>query len=90
MKRSIQKEKKRHQKNVEKWKERVVTQQKMKAEKQQTRSQNIAERIHQKKMRWIAKREKSSCGKERMVTIMKLQLKVPLSKHLYGYPSLKL
>uniref|UniRef100_A0A2P2K210 Uncharacterized protein MANES_15G046900 n=1 Tax=Rhizophora mucronata TaxID=61149 RepID=A0A2P2K210_RHIMU len=58
LKRSIQKEKKRHQKNAEKWKERVETQQKVKAEKQQKRSQNIAEKIHQKKMRRIAKREK--------------------------------
>ncbi|KAJ9154088.1 hypothetical protein P3X46_027462 [Hevea brasiliensis] len=58
LKQSIKKEKKRHQKNVEKWKERVETQQKMKAEKQQARSKNIADRIHQKKMRRIAKREK--------------------------------
>ncbi|KAJ8752241.1 hypothetical protein K2173_003877 [Erythroxylum novogranatense] len=58
LKQSIQKEKKRHQKNVEKWKERVETQQKIKAEKQQKRSENIAEKIHQKKMRRIAKREK--------------------------------
>ncbi|KDP33344.1 hypothetical protein JCGZ_12893 [Jatropha curcas] len=58
LKDSIKKEKKRHQKNAEKWKDRIENQQKMKAEKQQTRSQNIADRIQQKKMRRIAKREK--------------------------------
>ncbi|KAJ9177461.1 hypothetical protein P3X46_012678 [Hevea brasiliensis] len=58
LKQSIQKDKKRPQKSVAKWKERIVTQQKMKAEKQQTRSHNIAEGIHQKKMQRIAKREK--------------------------------
>lgn len=55
---AIKKEKKRHQKNAEKWKERIDTREQMKAEKQQKRSENIAERIHQKKMRKIAKREK--------------------------------
>ncbi|XVF38556.1 hypothetical protein REPUB_Repub20aG0112200 [Reevesia pubescens] len=58
LKQSIQKEKKRHQKNVEKWNERAETTEKLKAEKQQKRSENIAEKIHQKKMRRIAKREK--------------------------------
>ncbi|CBI23738.3 unnamed protein product, partial [Vitis vinifera] len=58
LKQSIHKGKKRHQKNVEKWKERVETRDKMRAQKQQTRSENIGERIHQKKMRRIAKREK--------------------------------
>ncbi|KAG2721939.1 hypothetical protein I3760_02G104900 [Carya illinoinensis] len=58
LKRSIQKEKKRHQKNAEKWKERVQTTEKMKAEKQQKRSENISQKIHDKKMRRIAKREK--------------------------------
>lgn len=58
LKQSIQKEKKRQQKNAEKWKERVETRDKMRTQKQQTRSENIAERIHQKKMRRIAKREK--------------------------------
>lgn len=58
LKQSIQKEKKRHQKNVEKWNERVETTEKLKTEKQQKRSDNIAEKIHQKKMRRIAKREK--------------------------------
>ncbi|GMI72080.1 hypothetical protein like AT5G05210 [Hibiscus trionum] len=58
LKQSIQKEKKRHQKNAEKWSERVETTEKLKAEKQQKRSENIADKIHQKKMRRIAKREK--------------------------------
>ncbi|GLT54118.1 hypothetical protein SLA2020_273450 [Shorea laevis] len=52
------KEKKRHQKNAEKWKERLQTTVKMKGEKQQKRSENIAQRIQDKKMRRIAKREK--------------------------------
>ncbi|GLT76599.1 hypothetical protein SLA2020_482510 [Shorea laevis] len=58
LKQSIKKEKKRQQKNAEKWKERVETTEKLKAEKQQKRSDNIAEKINQKKMRKIAKREK--------------------------------
>ncbi|XP_039007161.1 ribosomal RNA-processing protein 14-like [Hibiscus syriacus] len=58
LRQSIQKEKKRHQKNAEKWNERVETTEKLKAEKQQKRSENIADKIHQKKMRRIAKREK--------------------------------
>ncbi|KAB1223390.1 hypothetical protein CJ030_MR2G025683 [Morella rubra] len=58
LKKSIHKEKKRHQKNTEKWKDRLQTTEKMKAEKQQKRSENISERIHDKKMRRIAKREK--------------------------------
>ncbi|TYJ20251.1 hypothetical protein E1A91_A09G250700v1 [Gossypium mustelinum] len=58
LKQSIQKEKKRHKKNAEKWSERVETTQKLKVEKQQKRSENIADKIHQKKMRRIAKREK--------------------------------
>ncbi|PPD95129.1 hypothetical protein GOBAR_DD07818 [Gossypium barbadense] len=58
LKQSIQKEKKRHKKNAEKWNERVETTQKLKVEKQQKRSENIADKIHQKKMRRIAKREK--------------------------------
>ncbi|KAK8480376.1 hypothetical protein V6N11_074076 [Hibiscus sabdariffa] len=58
LKQSIQKEKKRHQKNAEKWHERVETMKKLKAEKQQKRSENIADKIHQKKMLRIAKREK--------------------------------
>ncbi|PKI43727.1 hypothetical protein CRG98_035889 [Punica granatum] len=58
LKQSIQKEKKRHQKNAEKWKERAGTQQKGKAEKQQKRSEHIAERAREKKQRKIAKREK--------------------------------
>lgn len=58
LRRSIQKEKKRHQKNAEKWKDRQQTTEKMKAEKQQKRSGNISQRIQDKKMRRIAKREK--------------------------------
>ncbi|MQL81767.1 hypothetical protein Taro_014231 [Colocasia esculenta] len=58
LKESIKKENKRHQKSVEKWKERVKSREKLKAEKQKTRSDNIKERIHQKKMRKIEKREK--------------------------------
>ena len=58
LKQSIHKEKKRHEKNAEKWKERVKGQQKVRVEKQQKRSGNIAERIEQNKMRKIAKREK--------------------------------
>lgn len=58
LKQSIQKDKKKHQKNVGKWKERTETRERMKAEKQQKRSANISERIHQKKMRRIEKREK--------------------------------
>ncbi|KAJ6890350.1 hypothetical protein NC651_023992 [Populus alba x Populus x berolinensis] len=58
LKQSLKKGEKRHQKNAEKWKERIETQHKMKAEKQQKRSKNIAGRIEQKKMRRIEKREK--------------------------------
>jgi hypothetical protein len=58
LKRSIHKEKKRHQKNSEKWKERVQTTHKMKADKQKKRSENIAHKVNEKKNRRIAKREK--------------------------------
>ena len=58
LKQSIHKEKKRHEKNAEKWKERVEGQQKVRVEKQQKRSGNIADRIEQNKQRKIAKREK--------------------------------
>ncbi|ESQ40436.1 hypothetical protein EUTSA_v10013953mg [Eutrema salsugineum] len=58
LKQSIHKEKKRHEKNAEKWKERVEGQQKVRVEKQQKRSGNIADRIEQNKLRKIAKREK--------------------------------
>lgn len=58
LKQSIHKEKKRHEKNVGKWKERIETVEKMKGEKQQKRAGNIADRIQQKKIRKIAKREK--------------------------------
>lgn len=58
LKQSLKKEQKRHQKNAEKWKDRTETTQKLKADKQQKRSDNIAEKINQKKQRRIAKREK--------------------------------
>lgn len=58
LKQSLKKGDKRHQKNAEKWKDRIETQQKMKAEKQQKRSKNIADRVEQKKRRRIEKREK--------------------------------
>ncbi|KAG7568262.1 Ribosomal RNA-processing protein 14/surfeit locus protein 6 C-terminal domain [Arabidopsis thaliana x Arabidopsis arenosa] len=58
LKQRIRKEKNRREKNAEKWKERVEVQQKVRVEKQQKRSENITDRIQQKKMRKIAKREK--------------------------------
>ncbi|KAF9620932.1 hypothetical protein IFM89_015329 [Coptis chinensis] len=58
IKESIKKDKKRHEKNVGKWKERVESRDKVRIEKQQKRSGNIAERKNDKKMRRIAKREK--------------------------------
>jgi hypothetical protein len=58
IKKSIQKRKKKQQKNAEKWEERVQSRDQLKEEKQQKRSANIAERINDKKMRKIAKREK--------------------------------
>ncbi|KAJ4812106.1 Surfeit locus protein 6 [Rhynchospora pubera] len=58
LKQSIKREKKKQQKNAEKWKERERTVAKAKAEKQSKRSENIKERIHQKRMRKIEKREK--------------------------------
>ncbi|RYR29685.1 hypothetical protein Ahy_B01g054142 [Arachis hypogaea] len=58
LEKSIRKEKKKQQKNAEKWKEGIQTRDQLKAKKQQKRSDNISERIHQKKMHKIAKREK--------------------------------
>ncbi|CAK9159652.1 unnamed protein product [Ilex paraguariensis] len=58
LKESMKKEKKRHEKNAEKWKERVESREKVKGEKQAKRAENISDRIQQKKMRKIAKREK--------------------------------
>lgn len=55
---SLRKEKKQQLKSVEKWKGRIETTQKMKAERQQKRSENIAQKIHDKKMKRIEKREK--------------------------------
>ncbi|KAK3034110.1 hypothetical protein RJ639_034462 [Escallonia herrerae] len=58
LKESIKKERKRHEKNASKWKERVESREKVKVEKQQKRAGNIADRAEQKKVRKIAKREK--------------------------------
>ncbi|RXH78441.1 hypothetical protein DVH24_001959 [Malus domestica] len=58
LKQSIQKERKRHQKNAEKWKGRVETTEKMKADKQKKRSDNISQKKQEKINRKIAKREK--------------------------------
>lgn len=58
IKKSIHKVKKQQEKNAEKWEERVQSRDQLKAEKQKKRSDNIAERINDKKMRKIAKREK--------------------------------
>ncbi|KAF6174220.1 hypothetical protein GIB67_033752 [Kingdonia uniflora] len=55
---SIKKDKKRQEKNAEKWKDRIGSREKERVEKQQTRSANITERAQQKKARKIAKREK--------------------------------
>ncbi|CAH2060434.1 unnamed protein product [Thlaspi arvense] len=53
LKKRIRKAKKRRTKNAEKWKERIEEQQKVKVEKQQNRSENIYDRIQEKKMRKI-------------------------------------
>ncbi|XP_022845217.1 ribosomal RNA-processing protein 14-C-like [Olea europaea var. sylvestris] len=58
IKESVKKEKRKKEKNAEKWKERVESQQKMKKERQQKRKDNIMGRIKEKKARKIAKREK--------------------------------
>ncbi|XP_045801328.1 surfeit locus protein 6 homolog [Trifolium pratense] len=58
IKKSIKNRKKRKQKSAEEWEERIQSRDQLKEEKQQKRSANIAERIHDKKMRKIAKREK--------------------------------
>ncbi|KAK8966926.1 hypothetical protein KSP40_PGU012065 [Platanthera guangdongensis] len=58
LKQSLKKEKKRHQKNAEKWKERIESQNKVRQEKQKIRNENIRGRIQQKKARRIEKREK--------------------------------
>ncbi|XP_047944022.1 ribosomal RNA-processing protein 14 [Salvia hispanica] len=55
---SMKREKKRKEKNAEKWKERVGTVEKMKGERQKKRRDNIVGRINDKKARKIAKREK--------------------------------
>ncbi|CAA0843049.1 Surfeit locus protein 6 [Striga hermonthica] len=58
IKESMKREKRKREKNAEKWKERVETQTKMKDERQRKRKENIQGRINEKKMRRIAKREK--------------------------------
>ncbi|KAI3447318.1 hypothetical protein Pfo_003983 [Paulownia fortunei] len=58
IKESMKREKRKKEKNAEKWKERVETQEKMKDERQRKRKENIVGRINDKKMRKIAKREK--------------------------------
>lgn len=54
----IRKDKKGREKSEEKGKERVEGQKKIRVEKQHKRSENITDRIQQKKMRKIDKREK--------------------------------
>ncbi|ERN04856.1 hypothetical protein AMTRI_Chr05g63760 [Amborella trichopoda] len=58
IKQSIKKEKKRQQKNVQKWKGRLEARDKIVDAKQQTRANNIAQRAQEKKKRRIEKREK--------------------------------
>ncbi|XP_047332379.1 ribosomal RNA-processing protein 14-like [Impatiens glandulifera] len=58
LKQRMHKEKKKHEKNVEKWKDRIETKDKMKKDKQKKRTDNISGKIHEKKMKKIAKREK--------------------------------
>ncbi|XP_060191334.1 ribosomal RNA-processing protein 14-C-like [Lycium barbarum] len=58
LKESMKKEKKRKEKSSQKWKERMETTEKLKNERQQKRSDNIAGKAKEKKMRKIAKREK--------------------------------
>jgi hypothetical protein len=55
---SLKKDQKRQQKHASQWKERQKTVDKQKQVKQKTRTENIRERAHQKKMRKIEKREK--------------------------------
>ncbi|KAG0449361.1 hypothetical protein HPP92_027401 [Vanilla planifolia] len=58
LQKGLKKEKKQHQKHAEKWKERIKSQKMVKEERQKARNSNIRDRIHQKKMRRIEKREK--------------------------------
>ncbi|XP_057522289.1 ribosomal RNA-processing protein 14-like isoform X2 [Amaranthus tricolor] len=58
IKESLRKEKKKHKKSVEQWKQRVETTQKMKKEKQDKRKGNIKAKIDKKKQAKIEKREK--------------------------------
>ncbi|KAJ8443124.1 hypothetical protein Cgig2_005675 [Carnegiea gigantea] len=58
LKQSLQKEKRKHKKSIEKWKKRDETTQKMKQEKQEKRKENIKAKIDRKKQMKIEKREK--------------------------------
>ncbi|GAA0138425.1 RNA metabolism protein [Lithospermum erythrorhizon] len=58
LKESIKKQKRKMVKSAEKWKERLDKTNKMKRDRQQKRTDNIAERAKDKKSRKIAKREK--------------------------------
>ena len=58
LKESLKKEKKKRQKSAQKWKERIESRDKLLADKQKKRSENIKERIHQTKLKKIEKREK--------------------------------
>ncbi|KAK3119325.1 hypothetical protein QOZ80_9BG0717990 [Eleusine coracana subsp. coracana] len=58
IKESLKKDQKRQQKHATQWNERRKTVDKQRQEKQKTRTDNIRERAHQKKMRKIEKREK--------------------------------
>lgn len=58
LKQSMKREKQKHHKNAQKWKERAELKEKAADAKQQTRAEHIAHRSQQKKERLIAKREK--------------------------------
>lgn len=58
LKQSMKREKQKHHKNAQKWKERAELKEKATDAKQQTRAEHIAHRSQQKKERLIAKREK--------------------------------
>lgn len=58
LKKSLQKDKKKHTKSVEKWKQRVETTESLKRGKQDKRKENIKAKIDKKKQAKIEKREK--------------------------------
>ncbi|XP_021749535.1 surfeit locus protein 6-like [Chenopodium quinoa] len=58
LKKSLQKDKKKHAKSVEKWKQRIETTEKMKRGKQDKRNENIKAKKDKKKQSKIDKREK--------------------------------